>query len=270
LDHSSDAEALVLAIAAVGFALTWLAGRGGYVGGPGSFSATWNPQTAMLAAMSVGAAVYYYGPAGGIAIVFSVLWHEWGHVIAYRVAGHDDARFRLIPFFGGVAISDQSPKNHAASCFVTLMGPGFSVSLVAALALAAWWLRETGSPFAREVRWAMVLAGALNAFNMLPLWPLDGGRAIRSITHTVAPGLAHLLTIVMSAILVAIALIQQRWILLFFAVMGYSYAQNAHLHEMSLRPMTGPQALLAAVGYVTILGAHVVAGLPIFIWFLRL
>jgi len=266
---SADELGLVLCLAGIGFLLTWFTGRGGYLGGKGSLAVTWTPGAIGLAVLSIGLAVAYYGVTGGIAIVGSVMWHEWGHVIAYRVAGHTDARFRLIPLFGGVAISNQSPKNHAAECFVVLMGPGFSVSLLILLVLAEVWLRDAGSPLAPHVYRAAVLTGALNAFNMLPLWPLDGGRALRSITITVAPGLSSALTMIMSACLAALALMKQAWLLLMFAVMGFSYAQNAHIRDAGLRPMTGGQAALAAVGYLTIFGVHALAGMPLFRWLLR-
>ena len=270
LDLISDNPAIIVGLAVAGFTFTWLTGWGGYLGNKGSLVVTWTSQALFLAAISIAAAVYFFGATGGIAIVGAIMWHEWGHVIAYRVAGHSDARFRLIPLLGGVAISNQRPRNHAAECFVVLMGPGFSVCLVVILMLAATWLRDAGLPFSREVRWAAVLTGTINAFNMLPLWPLDGGRALRSITITAAPRLAPMLTMVMSAVLVGFALIKQMWFLLMFAVMGYSYAQRAGAVELHLSPMTGPQALLAALGYLAILGAHLVAGLPLVLRLLRI
>jgi Zn-dependent protease len=260
---------LLLGLAALGLALIWLTGRGGYLGKPGSVSATWEPRSILLAVLSVGAAVLYFGVGGGIAIIFAVLWHEWGHVIAYRVAGHTDARFRLIPFFGGVAISNQRPKNEVASCFVTMMGPGFSLALVVLLFLGASYMYLRGVPYAYEVHKAAVLTGALNAFNMLPLWPLDGGRALRSITRTVAPGLVRGLTMTMCAALGLFALVRQMWILLFFAIMGLGYAKNANLAEVRLAPMTRRQALLAGAGYVCILAAHLLAGLPVILRIFR-
>jgi Zn-dependent protease len=269
LDFSGEHGTLAAGLVLLGLALTWLTGWGGYLGHRNSIQVTWTPQAIFLAVISVGIAVAFWGITGGIAIIGAVMWHEWGHVIAYRVAGHDDARFRLIPLFGGVAISDQSPKNQAASCFVTLMGPGFSVSLVVLLVLAEGWLREAGSPYARDLHIAAVLTAAINAFNMLPLWPLDGGRALRAITVTIAPGLAGILTTVMSAVLAAIAVMKQMWLLLFFAIMGYGSVKQAAIADKHLRPMTGPQTVLASVGYLAILGAHVVIGLPLFLHLLQ-
>ena len=260
---TEDQLTLGMGLAAAGFLFTFLSGLGGFLGPRGSIALSWSPQALFLAAISIAFAVAYFGVSSGIAIIITIVWHEWGHVIAYRVAGHSDARFRLIPLFGGVAISNQSPKNQAASCFVTLMGPGFSISLVVGLFLLASWLAAQESPYYREVYWAAMIAGVINAFNMLPLWPLDGGRAIRAITVTAAPGLAGLLTNIMSAILIGFAVIKQMWLLLLFGLMGYSYARRATKSETNLAPMTKGQAALATIAYLSILAAHLLAGLPL-------
>jgi len=264
-----DSPMVAIGLASAGFALTWLTGRGGFLGDKGSFSVSWSPKAILLAVVSIGAAVAFYEVSGGIAIIVAIMWHEWGHVIAFRVAGHRDARFRLIPLLGGVAISDKRPKDHATSCFITLMGPGFSVSLVVILVLAEAALRDAGSPLARDFGWAAKLTGAINAFNMLPLWPLDGGRALRSITVTAAPKLAGMLTTIMSAALAGFAIFNQMWFLLMFAVMGYQYAQRAATTDLHLRPMPQRQAILASVGYLAIFGANLLVGWPIFRHFLR-
>lgn len=260
---TGDALGFALCLAGAGLLLTWLTGRGGYLARPGAPALTWTPQALALGGLTIVAAAFFYGLDTGIAIVGAVMWHEWGHVIAYRVAGHDDARFRLIPLFGGVAISNQTPRNHAADCFVALMGPGFSVSLVVILLFGAFMLDAADSPLAFELHWAAIVTAALNAFNMLPLWPLDGGRVLRSISVTVAPGLAGVLTTMMSAVLVAFAVMKQMWLLLLFGLLGFGYAQQAQAEGARLAPMTRGQAALAAAGYLAVLGAHVLAGLPL-------
>ncbi len=264
MTYSEDHFSLAFGLAAFGFVFTFLAGAGGFLAPRGSMHLSWSPKALFLAGLSIAFAVTYFGISGGIAVIVAVIWHEWGHVIAYRVAGHEDARFRLIPLFGGVAISNKAPRDQLSNCYVTLMGPGFSISLVVALLLAAEWLDQEGSPLANEVYRAAVIAGALNAFNMLPLWPLDGGRALRAITITTLPGLAPLLTNAMSVVLIGIAALKQMWLLLLFALMGYSYARRATKDDKGLKPMGGAEAFLASVAYLTILGAHVLAGLPLF------
>jgi hypothetical protein len=100
---------------------------------------------------------------------------------------------------------------------------------------------------------------------MPPPWPLDGGRALRAITVTAAPQQTSTLTTVMSATLAAIAIMNQIWLLLMFAIIGYRYARQAAISDGNPRPMTHGQAVLAAAGYVAISGANVLMGLPIFL-----
>jgi hypothetical protein len=88
---------------------------------------------------------------------------------------------------------------------------------------------------------------------------------LRSISVTFAPGLAGTLTTVMSAILVAFAVMKQMWLLLLFGLMGYSYARQAQVAAAGLAAMTPGQAVLASVGYLSILGAHALVGLPLFL-----
>ena len=265
-----ESAALILGLAAVGFSLTWLTGRGGYFDPRGRFSLSFNPQALLMAALFLGFALYMYGIVGGIAVAGSIMWHEWGHVIAYRVAGHHDARFRLIPLFGGVAISDRLPTNQAASCFISLMGPGFSVSLTVMLALAAEWSYQNDLPFTDALDTAAMLCAGINAFNMLPLWPLDGGRALQLIVFAGSPRLAAGLTTAMSALLAGLAIVKQMWLLLMFAVIGFQSAQRGGNPELMLRPMTGGQAATAAAAYLTILGAHLAIGMPLVRWILHL
>jgi len=67
----------------------------------------------MIGGLSVLLAIYFFGPLAGLALVIVVVVHEYGHVAAFRVAGHGDATFRLIPLLGGVAISKRQPRRSA-------------------------------------------------------------------------------------------------------------------------------------------------------------
>ncbi|MEP3347506.1 MAG: site-2 protease family protein [Litoreibacter sp.] len=207
------------------------------------------------------AAAWYFGPLYGVAIVVSVMIHEFGHVAAFRIAGHDDARFRLIPLMGGVAISDRAPATQADDFFITLMGPGICLASMA----LAYALSEAVQPYSPPVAEFFyvfaIVTGALNFFNLLPFWPLDGGRCVRILTETFAPRAAKFVTMAMSAALGAAAVAMQSMALFFFAILGaqslFSWSQAA----MHKTPLTKRRGLLALGAYLFTMGAHFWGGL---------
>jgi len=63
-----------------------------------------DPGGLVMSGIAVAVAMYLFGPLFGLALTLVVVLHEFGHVAAFRAIGHADARFRLIPLLGGVAI----------------------------------------------------------------------------------------------------------------------------------------------------------------------
>jgi hypothetical protein len=83
--------------------------RGGWTG-QGRFTVVgFDTQSLAMGGLAVTAAVYFFGALYGLALTLAVAIHEFGHAAAYRMIGHSDARFRLVPLMGGYAISDRLP-----------------------------------------------------------------------------------------------------------------------------------------------------------------
>lgn len=112
-----------------------------------------------------------------------VLVHELGHVTAARCFGIATRDITLLPI-GGVARLERDPENATHELIVTLAGPAVSLAIAAILFLMHGTVEmellrrteETGGLVGR-------LAGAnlfLALFNLLPAFPLDGGRAFRA------------------------------------------------------------------------------------------
>lgn len=241
-------------------ALTLWSLRGGLVGRTSLAIVGFDAGSLSLGALAVLAAAVYYGPLFGLALVCSVAIHEFGHVAAYRVIGHHDARFRLVPLFGGFAISDRQPDTQAEDFFVSLLGPGISLApmvlaYAASDAVAAWAPGLAGflSTFA-------MLTAAINFFNLLPFWPLDGGRCVRSIAFTIHPNLAHAVTLAMSAALAAAGLMMQSILLFGFALLGAQSLMHADAAGRLQRRMTPMQTLIAAGAYLFTAAAHLAGG----------
>ncbi|MGC1429995.1 MAG: site-2 protease family protein [Albidovulum sp.] len=239
---------------------TWLILDGGLKSRGGTTIAGYDPQALGMGLLAIIAAGYFFGPLFGAALILSVMLHEFGHVAAYRICGHADARFRLVPLMGGVAISDQHPASQEKAFFIALMGPGICIApMVAAYALAdmLWDTAPYGAQFLQT--FAMVTA-ALNFFNLLPFWPLDGGRCVQLISQSFWPGSTATLMAAMAAALIVAALWMQSMLLFFFALMGAQslfQAQNILGVQRRMGRMRGALALGA---YLFTTAAHFMGG----------
>ena len=67
-----------------------------------------------------------------------------------------------------------------------------------------------------------LVMGSLNFFNLLPFWPLDGGKITRILTFTYIPGATRAVSIAMSATAAALCVLSGSFLLLIFVLMGLS------------------------------------------------
>lgn len=241
--------------------------RGGLIAPRGMIVHSLDTQGLLMGLAAFGLAVWFLGPIYGTAITLSVVMHEFGHVAAYRVAGHSDARFRLVPLMGGVAISNRPPDTQAESFFIALMGPGICIApMVLAYSLSdllAWHAPEIA-----HAAWVFaIVTGALNFFNLLPLWPLDGGRCVKLLTQTFWPALGPALAVVMSAAFTAMALWMQSTLLFFFALMSAQSLFSGRDEALHQHPMTRSQGVLAAGAYLFTTAAHFWGGWTLLEWY---
>ena len=254
---------LVLSFCVLLCFMLYLTLRGGLVSDRGLTIVGMDVEGVGLGLLAVLAATWYFGPLYGLAIVLSTMIHEFGHVAAFRIAGHDDARFRLIPLMGGVAISDTEPKSQIDDFFITIMGPGICiVPMILALVLSN--LLDPAFPMIAEFFWIFaVVTGALNFFNLLPFWPLDGGRCVRILTQTFSPRAANDVTLAMSAFLAAAAVATQSLLLFGFALVSVQSLFRLVEIEDDRPQMTTMQGMLGTCAYLATSGAHFLVGLAL-------
>ncbi len=111
--------------------------------------------------------------AGFIALLFI---HEMGHAAVMRMQGIKTTPVLFIPFMGAVIGMREMPKNVFAEAQMALGGPILG-SLGALGSLLVW--QATGAPIFIALAYSGLL---LNLFNLLPVSPLDGGRAMAAIS----------------------------------------------------------------------------------------
>jgi Zn-dependent protease len=119
------------------------------------------------------------GAITAVMLFVSVLLHELGHSVVAKQYGIPVARITLF-IFGGVSEIATEPTCASADFWIAAAGPAVSF----ALALILWELRlllvNAGSLLALAKSLAL-LNLVLGAFNLVPGFPLDGGRVFRSI-----------------------------------------------------------------------------------------
>ncbi|HEX8743775.1 MAG TPA: site-2 protease family protein [Thermoleophilaceae bacterium] len=129
--------------------------------------------------VSVGAYSLIWGWKFALGFVLLLLVHEYGHVLQLRREGIPASAPLFIPFLGAVVGMRGLPDDAAAEARVGLAGP--VLGAVGCLVPTGVWL-ATGEEFWQ----ALAFTGFfLNLFNLLPVLPLDGGRAMAALSPKV-------------------------------------------------------------------------------------
>jgi Zn-dependent protease len=135
--------------------------------------------TAGTMLVSIAAYATIWGFQFALGFVVLLLVHEMGHVIALRREGIKASAPMFIPFLGAVISARSLGDNAAAEARVGLAGPILG-SIGAAACILIW--HATGNDMWR----ALAFTGFfLNLFNLLPVVPLDGGRAMAAMAPAV-------------------------------------------------------------------------------------
>jgi len=144
--------------------------------------------------VSVAAYAWIWGWRFAVGFVLLLLVHEMGHVLELRRQGVPASAPLFIPFLGAVVGMKQMPKNAWHEAQVALAGP-----ILGSVGAAGAWV--AGEALDSDLLVALAFTGFfLNLFNLLPVSPLDGGRAVAAIHPALwALGLALLLGLVFFA-----------------------------------------------------------------------
>ena len=125
--------------------------------------------------VSVGAYALLGGWWFGLGLVLLIFVHEMGHVLELRRQGVPASAPLFIPFLGAFVGLKQLPENAWKEAQVALAGP-----ILGSLGALAVYL--AGVAYDSRFLKALAFVGFLiNLFNLLPIVPLDGGRAVAAL-----------------------------------------------------------------------------------------
>jgi Zn-dependent protease/predicted transcriptional regulator len=128
------------------------------------------------------AAYWSMGVIAALGLFASIVLHELGHALVARRHGLPIRRITLF-IFGGVAEMEAEPERPAVEFWVAIAGPivSFLVGLGCWLLLQAAGGAGAGVPVVGVLAYLATINIILATFNLVPAFPLDGGRILRAI-----------------------------------------------------------------------------------------
>lgn len=143
---------------------------------------TWSLGAGLFPALHPGlprSAYWTMAFVGALGLFASIVAHEMTHALVARRNGIPMQGITLF-IFGGVAHMGAEPPSPRAELAMAIAGPLASVA-IGVVALAASALAVLPGPVVTVLTYLGVLNVVLAAFNMLPAFPLDGGRVFRAL-----------------------------------------------------------------------------------------
>lgn len=144
---------------------------------------SWSLETGWFAVRYPGWSTSTYWVISILATLFlfiSVLLHELAHSLVARARGLHVKNITLF-IFGGASNIEQEPSRPGVEFQMALVGPLTSI----ALSILFWllWLvsRDKISPLAAILEYLVIANFFLGVFNLIPAYPLDGGRVLRAV-----------------------------------------------------------------------------------------
>ncbi|QIR13594.1 site-2 protease family protein [Shewanella aestuarii] len=211
----------------------------------------------LLAGASVAAYSWLFSIEFALALIACLVFHEYGHIKAMKYFGMKTKGIYLIPFMGGLALSDERINTRWQDVVISIMGPTFGLFLSIAC-LVAFWI--TGNVFFAGLA---AFNALLNLFNLLPILPLDGGHILKSISFSMNSLVGLIACIVGAAIGVFISYSLGLALLGFLLLIGsleivFEWRSR---HQSHLLPLDRYGQIFSAIWYLLTIG-----GLVAIIW----
>jgi Zn-dependent protease/CBS domain-containing protein len=124
---------------------------------------------------------WWMGAVAMLGFLASLVFHELAHSVVARHLGIPIKKIRLF-IFGGVAEMDGGPPSPKAELYMAIAGPISSLALSAAsyLAFEVGYRQDVPVPILGTVGFLSFANSLLGVINLVPGFPLDGGRALRA------------------------------------------------------------------------------------------
>jgi len=198
---------------------------------------------------------YVFGAVCALVLFASVVAHEFAHALVARRFGVRTSAITLF-LFGGVATLEEEPSSPKADALIALAGPALSaalalVALVLLFAVDRFVPGRFGTALGYLGTYVMLANAVLAVFNVVPAYPMDGGRVLRAFLwrrwrdRIAATNAASRVGIVFAVLLIAagVVLVAEARELFYgwYVVLGAFLLRQGMLQERASRSSGGPR-----------------------------
>lgn len=113
--------------------------------------------------------------SGIVILVAVLLFHETGHWVGMKAFKYRDIKMFFIPMFGAAVSGNETQPASLKKVIISLLGPVPGIFL--GIGAGALYLK-TRNPLLSDAAWSLLF---LNTFNLMPVYPLDGGRVLDAL-----------------------------------------------------------------------------------------
>lgn len=144
-------------------------------------------------------------------IIAVILIHEIGHYLAMRAFGYLDVKIFFIPLFGAATSGIHTNQSGSKKVIVSLAGP--MPGIIIGILLGVIYFRTNNDLLLQPARMFLLI----NTFNLMPLFPLDGGRVFESLFSWKYQWLEIIFKIISSLMLISLSILMGYLLLIFFS-----------------------------------------------------
>ncbi len=212
----------------------------------------------LFAAGSLAAYSWLFSIEFAIALILCLVFHEYGHIKAMKYFGLKTKGIYLIPFVGGLALSDDKINTRWQDIVISIMGPFFGL-ILSVTCLIGYWITDL-----ELLAGLAVFNALLNLFNMLPVLPLDGGHVLKSIAFSINSKVGLIVCILGATLGVYISYHFGLALLGFLLAIGSIeiFFEYKRRHLSDLLPLNRYAQIVSILWYIITL-----SGLSAIIWF---
>ena len=149
---------------------------------------------------------------GVVILIAALLVHEAGHWLAMKAFRYSNVQLLFIPFFGAGVSGYSAESSGIKKPFVDLAGALLGIAF--GIAFCVVYL-TTRTALYKDIAWTFLI---LSVFNLLPLYPLDGGRLLFDTLFLRSVKAEAIFKVIAAIALIAVAVATQIWILIILGI----------------------------------------------------